>query len=96
MTWLKDLYVSRQYTDSLYHLSGVPARQTEKLAKEIWAPCTLVSATQKAWELMPVLEACQRAFIDRCDELPGKEEAARLASAMCDAADKLTAREEPA
>jgi DNA-binding MarR family transcriptional regulator len=149
MTRLKDLYVSRQYTGSLYHSSGVLARQTEKLAKDIWAPsglhpshghlllavlcteyrfptifsrnlslsistinrlltklekdgyvmrsyynhCTLVSATQKAWELMPVLEACQKAFTNRCDELLGKEETARLAASMCKAADKLTAGE---
>src|ERR1700722_16280561 len=149
MTWLKDLYVLRQYTDSLYHSSGVLARQTEKLAKEIWASSglppshghlllavlytefryptifsknlslnlstinrslaklekdgyvmrhyyghyTLVSATQKAWELMPVLEGCQKAFADRCDELVGKKETARLAAPMCKAADKLTVGE---
>jgi DNA-binding MarR family transcriptional regulator len=149
MTWLKDLYVLRQYTDSLYYLSGVLARQTEKLAKEIWAPSglppshghlllavlytefrfptifsknmslsistitrslarlekdgyikrsyyshyTLVSATKKAWELMPVLEGCQKAFADRCDELLGKEETAHLAASMCKAADKLTVGE---
>ncbi len=96
MTWLKYLYVLKQFTDSLYHLSGLLARETEKVAKEIWAPSGLTPSqgpTQKAWDLVPVLESCQRNFADHCEQLPGTEETALLAAAMCKAADKLTARE---
>src|ERR1700744_4592062 len=90
MTWLKDLYISRQYTGSLYHSSGVLARQTEKLAKEIWAPSGL---TPGHGHLLPVLKACQKTFAARCDELLGKEETASLAASMCKAADELTVKE---
>ena len=149
MTWLKDLDVFRQYSDSLYISSGLLARQTEKLAKESWALSGLspshahllwvildstysyptifskslslslstitrlleklekdgfitrhsyghlvvVEPTKKAWKLQPILEACQKTFMDRCCQLLGEEETERLAFTMHQAADKLRARE---
>jgi len=149
MTWLKDLDVYRPYSDSLYFSSASLARQTEKLAREIWAPSglspshahllwvimnteyryptifskslslskstvtrllekleqdgfvtrdiyerlTVVNPTDKAWKLLPMLMACERTFAEHCNRLLGKKEAACLACAMDEAADKLRARE---
>lgn len=41
MIWLKDIDVYKPYSDSLYFTSALLARQTERLAREIWAPSGL-------------------------------------------------------
>jgi DNA-binding MarR family transcriptional regulator len=61
------------------------------ITRDAYATLSVVTVTDKGWQLWPVLLECQKAFIDRCKKLLGEQEHDRLISAMKDTTDKLAA-----
>jgi MarR family transcriptional regulator, organic hydroperoxide resistance regulator len=59
----------------------------ERFTEDHW---TWLCATKEATDLQPVLEQCEKNFVDRCADLLGKNAALTLAGMLNQATDKLT------